>query len=244
MTRLLFILLLVTVFFSSCESDSPDNDHVRLNEREMTLLCGNTTILIPSYASNTASAKAYTWTSSDPDVASVDAVVSGGKVTAKRVGTADITYRSTDNTMLATCRISVKSNVILLNGIFFKKGATVNEIKFKEDSKPIVENSDSLVFNRVATADDGIMKVVYIIKKSQLESTLVILNPKDDKAIKPLAEQFLVENFASIGRIEDRILYYDASVSPDEDYQNSKALAGIFEDAFGYKLGVKYKSAE
>lgn len=77
-----------------------------------TIEAGKTTTLNATVnPSNTTESKAVTWTSSDPEVATV----SNGTVTGKKAGTATITAKAGDKT--ATCEVTVKAATIAVTGV-------------------------------------------------------------------------------------------------------------------------------
>ncbi|MGN0487194.1 MAG: Ig domain-containing protein [Acutalibacteraceae bacterium] len=81
---------------------------VKLNKTSTTLKMGSTTTLVPTFTPSNATIKTVTWTSSNYDVATVDA---GGKVTPKSVGYAVITATTKDGGLKATCKVNVVNPV-------------------------------------------------------------------------------------------------------------------------------------
>ena len=78
---------------------------VSLNKSETTLTEGATETLTATVIPDNATDKTVTWTSSDEDVATVDA---NGKVTAVAAGTATITVTTEDGDFTATCVVTVE----------------------------------------------------------------------------------------------------------------------------------------
>ena len=78
---------------------------VTLNATKITLTVGGSTNLTATILPSNTTNKSITWSSSNPDVATVD---KNGKVTAKKVGTAKI-YARTDNGVFDSCGVVVKS---------------------------------------------------------------------------------------------------------------------------------------
>ncbi|MBQ8170521.1 MAG: Ig-like domain-containing protein [Oscillospiraceae bacterium] len=96
----IFIECVVTV-----TADVVAADGVSLNETEYTLdAVGDTVALVASVTPSDATNQDVTWTSSDPDVATVDEF---GIVTAVANGTAVITVTTKDGDYTATCNITV-----------------------------------------------------------------------------------------------------------------------------------------
>ena len=85
---------------------------IKLNKTETSILLKSTETLTVTFTPNNATNKEVEWSSDDATVASVD----NGVVTAKKIGTANITVKSKNNSSIsATCRVTVKDNVILSN---------------------------------------------------------------------------------------------------------------------------------
>ena len=97
--------------FDIIETEYPLVTHVisvDLNESELEMEKGSTYALAATVAPNNATNKAVTWSSSDTNVATVDAQ---GVVTAVANGTATITVTTADGGKTATCAITVKTSV-------------------------------------------------------------------------------------------------------------------------------------
>ena len=78
---------------------------VSLNKTALTLDVGTSETLTATVSPNNASNKDVTWSSSNSNVASVDAQ---GKVTAKKTGNATITVTTKDGNKTASCNVTVK----------------------------------------------------------------------------------------------------------------------------------------
>ena len=88
---------------------------ITLNATEQTLTVGETFALTASVLPENATNKSLAWTSSDENVATVDA---NGLVTAVKEGTATITAKANDGSNAsASCTITVKATVVLVEGI-------------------------------------------------------------------------------------------------------------------------------
>lgn len=81
---------------------------IELNEDEITLLAGETKKLTATVNPTDATHRSLSWTSSAPDVATVE----DGTVTARSNGSATIVAASTDGSHIqAVCRVTVKTPV-------------------------------------------------------------------------------------------------------------------------------------
>lgn len=78
---------------------------VTLNKTSLSLTEGESWTLVATVTPADATYKSVSWSSSSPDIASVDG---GGKVTAKSEGTATITAKAGDKT--ATCSVTVTTD--------------------------------------------------------------------------------------------------------------------------------------
>jgi uncharacterized protein YjdB len=86
-------------------------ESVELDRSELSLVEGDSYTLTATVHPSDATDKTITWTSSNPDVASVD----GGVVSANKEGSATITAKAGDKT--ATCRLSVARRVIPVESV-------------------------------------------------------------------------------------------------------------------------------
>jgi uncharacterized repeat protein (TIGR02543 family) len=103
------VLAVLGLLFASCEQ--PTNEPpkvavtgVTLNKTALTLPEGDKETLTPTVSPSGATNKNVSWTSSDLAIAEVDA---NGKVTAKTVGTAEITVTTEDGGKTAECTVTV-----------------------------------------------------------------------------------------------------------------------------------------
>ena len=88
---------------------------ITLNATEQTLTVGETFALTASVTPENATNKSLAWTSSDENVATVDA---NGLVTAVKEGTATITAKANDGSNAsASCTITVNAAVVFVEGI-------------------------------------------------------------------------------------------------------------------------------
>ena len=97
----LTIVTICIALFSSCKEPVTG---VMLNKNELTLIPGETETLVATVQPANASNDKVTWTSNNPDVATVS---DNGLVTAMDNGTATITVTSQDGNKTATCEVTV-----------------------------------------------------------------------------------------------------------------------------------------
>ena len=102
-----------------------DVTSISLNKNTTTILIGNNETLTATVSPNDATYKTVVWLSDNTNVAEVD---SNGKITAKSVGSANITARATNGTddtsddFTATCVVTV--NAINVTGVNLNKNTT------------------------------------------------------------------------------------------------------------------------
>lgn len=82
---------------------------VKLNKSETSLLGGGNETLTATVLPEDATNQNVTWKSDKPEIATVDA---NGKVTAVKVGEATITVTTEDGGKTATCKVTVKPNLV------------------------------------------------------------------------------------------------------------------------------------
>lgn len=86
---------------------------ITLNKPSTSLIVGDSEILTETIVPATATNQAVTWSSSNPSIATVDA---SGVVTAKAVGSAIITVKTTDGNFTATSAVTVKPATYTIDG--------------------------------------------------------------------------------------------------------------------------------
>jgi len=98
---------------------------VTLNKTTTSLTAGSTEQLMPTIQPTNATNKNVTWESSNTNVATVN---SNGLVTAKAVGTATITVRTSDSNKTAICTVTVTAATISVTGVTLNKTSTSLEV--------------------------------------------------------------------------------------------------------------------
>ena len=111
--RALCLLAGVLLLLSACEKgpQTVSVTGVSLNVPTLTLTEGESQTLSATVAPADATDKSVSWSSSAPEVATVD---QNGKVTAVKKGTATITVKTTDGGKTASCEVTVHSLPIVI----------------------------------------------------------------------------------------------------------------------------------
>ena len=123
---LTFVFLIISI--AACNKPSEINaidvTDILLDRATIELVEGEETTLIATVIPDNATNKAFTWDSSNSDVASV----SDGKVTALRAGNATITVTTEDGDKSATCEVTVNAKVYPVTSVSLDKtSATLTE---------------------------------------------------------------------------------------------------------------------
>lgn len=100
------ILVCGTSVFMSCSNDDDVTLlSIKLNKSTLSLIVGQTETLKATISPNNATDQAYTWSSDDTAIATVDA---NGKVTAVAVGTAVISATANNGSgVKGVCKVTV-----------------------------------------------------------------------------------------------------------------------------------------
>lgn len=137
-------------------------ESVELDKTELELTEGGSATLVATVKPDNATDKTVTWSSSDPEVATVD----GGVVTAVKEGTATITAKAGDKT--AACEVTVKKNTVAVESIELDK----SELELAEGEsatlvatvKPDDATDKTVTWSssdpEVATVDGGVVTAV------------------------------------------------------------------------------------
>lgn len=117
--KLTALMLLCVVSFSSCGDDDDagtlEQDLViNLSKEHEVVEIGKTIQLVAGFSPSDAPNKAHTWTSEDPQIATVDET---GKVMGVSVGTTKITVTALANKATATCEIEVVDKIIAVTSV-------------------------------------------------------------------------------------------------------------------------------
>ncbi len=109
-------------------SDETENNlvsvtSISLNQSSLLLHVNDTENLIATVSPNNATDKTLIWSSSNPNIATVE----NGKVTARNVGTAIITVSNLDDTVKTTCEVSVSEKTDTFNETIHNTNAISND---------------------------------------------------------------------------------------------------------------------
>ncbi|MBO4230884.1 MAG: Ig-like domain-containing protein [Bacteroidales bacterium] len=140
---LVFVLSVISVFSAAgCKDDEPaiiPVDSVSISKTTITLVEGDSETLSVTVSPSTATNKSVSWSSSRPDVATVD---EDGKVTAVKAGAASITVITTDGSKTAKCDVTVEPRPIPVAGISLDKS-----------SLELVEDEEASLIATIAPSD-------------------------------------------------------------------------------------------
>ena len=201
---------------------------VELDKTEVELTEGDSATLVATVKPDDATDKTVTWSSSDPEVATVE----NGVVTAVKEGTATITAKAGDKT--ATCKVTVEKKVIAVESVELDKAeleltegesaALVATVKPDDATDKTVTWSSS--DPEVATVEDGVVTAVkegtatITVSAGEKSATCAVTVKAKEH---PLASLFGDYSFSSVILAEDEeeggVLMYgvwDMKISPYE----------------------------
>ena len=238
------VFTLLTIFIASCAKE-PDLGTVTLDPSSKTVKFGEIFSIKPMYSvTGVAKDKTYTWKSSADSIASIKMISGGyGEVTPKRIGQATMTYASTDGKIIKTALVTVDPRSTILNGIYFKNGATQSDINNNMSSGFTKSESESTnTYLVYASASSTVSKLIYELDtSSKLKFLSVDLNNTADN--RKSAEDYLAERYMNTGKSQGGILFYKNTGYVATNAVPLNSALGIFLDvtinATQYPLGVK-----
>ena len=153
---------------------------VSLDKTTAELTVGETLKLTATVSPSDAANKSVTWSSSNTDIATVG---TDGTVTAKAVGTADITVTTADGGKTATCKVTVKeaTTEIEVTGITISDGTEGSEEKTLK-----VGNTLSLTAN-IDPSNATNQNITWSVSDDKDDVDVVTLSSTTDKEIKVTA---------------------------------------------------------
>lgn len=167
--KLTVVMLLGIVSFSSCGDDDETSTQeqdlvINLSKEHEVVEIGKTIQLVAGFSPSDAPNKAHTWTSENPQIATVDET---GKVKAISVGTTKITVTALANKATATCTVEVVDKIIAVTSVTLNsKEETISvgsAIQLTATVYPATATDKNIVWtssnNAVATVDgNGLVK--------------------------------------------------------------------------------------
>ncbi len=239
MKKSIFTLATLALVFSlslvSCGSKKKKNKGtVDLDPKEATLNFGETLDIKPVFSKDgEAKNQTYKWSSSNEEVATVVK----GRVEARRIGDAIISYKSDDLT--AKSKITVAPRSSLLNGFEFKKG--VDETYLINNAprgyqKDATSTKDFLVLK---SSDKQIPALIYNLENNKLKVLYIILEDTSDN--KEKAKFYIEERFKDLETQKQGIYFYE---NVSQTQFPKRTVFGVFEkptniNGSSYSLGVK-----
>ena len=203
-------------------------ESVELDKTELELTEGGSATLVATVKPDNATDKTVTWSSSDPEVATVD----GGVVTAVKEGTATITAKAGDKT--AACEVTVKKNTVAVESVELDKSELVlaegESATLVATVKPDNATDKTVTWSssdpEIATVDGGVVTAVKggtatITASAGDKTATCAVTVKADE--HPLAALFGDYTFYSLvlgvnEKDEDAFMYgnWDMKISPYE----------------------------
>ena len=244
----LSVLSLFAVLLIACAKE-PELGTVTLDPSSKTVTFGEIFSIKPIFsATGEAQNKTYTWKSSADSIASIKMVSGGyGEVTPKRIGQATMTFASSDGKITKTAQITVGPRSTILNGIYFKSGASESEINNNMTAgftRSAAESTTTLLV--YASASTTVTKLIYEMDaNAKLKAVYVILNNTVEN--QRLAEQYLEERFMNTGKSQGGILFYRNTGYIATNAVPINTVLGVFLNltlnSIQYPLGVKIMSS-
>lgn len=157
---------------------------VSLNETTLSLDEGQTEKLTATVAPENATNKAVTWSTSKPNIATVD--INNGTVTAVAQGTATITAKTSDGGFEASCTVTVKTPATETKSVSLNKGTLTLSVGGAETLTASVK-PDSLTDKSVtwSTSDAAVATVANGVVTAKAPGTATITAAlKTDNTIK------------------------------------------------------------
>ena len=154
-----------------------------------------------------------------------------------------MTYASTDGKIIKTALVTVDPRSTILNGIYFKNGATQSDINNNMSSGFTKSESESTnTYLVYASASSTVSKLIYELDtSSKLKFLYVVLNNTADN--RKSAEDYLAERYMNTGKSQGGILFYKNTGYVATNAVPLNSALGIFLDvtinATQYPLGVK-----
>ncbi|MGN0293606.1 MAG: Ig domain-containing protein [Lachnospiraceae bacterium] len=194
---------------------------VSVNKSRVTVHVGSTFTIKATVSPETATDKSVAYSTSDPDIASVN---SKGKITGKKAGTAVITVKAGDgsgkkaavrvtvkNVEVASVKVTVDSTLLSVGdktkaaAKLSPSNATIKTVQWSS-SAPGVASVDAKGVIRAGSA--GVAEITATAHNGKKSSCRVIVKPVDKAELLPLTGRYLNEDgeyrdFMNIALLED-----------------------------------------
>lgn len=152
---------------------------VTLDKTAATLVFGGSTQLNPIIAPANASNTRLTWTSSDSNVATVDAT---GKVTAVAMGTATITATTADGSLAASTTVTVQATPVAVTGMTLDNLRTTIIVSFTTRLTPTITPANATNTNLTWTSSNAAVATVSasgVVKAVAVGQTTITATTED-----------------------------------------------------------------
>ena len=222
---------------------------VKLNRNGLTLAISDTEQLIATVLPEDATNKNVTWTSSNPDVATVDE--ENGLVTAMTPGEATITVTTKDGGYQATCEVNVFSSVVPAETITLEKhnlemflnadhvypdNVDVTTYQLKATVLPENASNKKVIWSSddpsVATVDENGLVTAVGEGETQIIACLLTNQSRVDSCNVKVTNFKILESDIEIPIGESRVLHIDSKNNLSSvDWQcNDKRIATVEND--------------
>lgn len=219
-----------------CEVTVAEETWVYLSNTEITIVVGEEAVLTATVTPENAPDKTVTWTSSDPEVASVD----GGKVKGVAEGTAIITASA--NGKSAECKVTVEPDIVDFDITIVPSEATVltrglqqdNSVRLLATYKRTDNDKDYVPAvtawkssdETIATVDSegNVTAVAEVVEKYGLDNGLKVTithtadhieQPIEIVVVKAQPREILIK-MPSVDGVEGRMMHYESFVFETE----------------------------
>jgi hypothetical protein len=203
------VITIVVTQEGTKEDDTIPVGGVSLSTTTLSLLVGESETLTATVTPETATNQNVSWTSSNDNVATVDAT---GKVTAAKAGTADITVITEEGDRTAVCKVTVTAPLVFNDNTTFDIPASVTQMAIKNiyvlsgvsgGVKPYMFSAEGLPAGITIDASTGVISGT---PTAPIAAGTAILTVKD--ASSPQQSQNIDIEYGEVA----------ATATPDPDY--------------------------
>ncbi|MBR1630177.1 MAG: Ig-like domain-containing protein [Lachnospiraceae bacterium] len=196
---------------------------VSLSKTDLSIVEGKTATLTATVAPADATNRKVAWKSSNTNIVSVD---SNGKISALKVGTADIIVTTDDGNKTAKCSVTVKSATVAVTGVKLNKSsASVNvgkEVTLSATILPKNATNKKVTWSSsnksIATVNSS--GVVKGVKKGSATITVTTIDQKKTAkctvTVKPISVSSVSLDKKTSSIVKGKIFTLKATVSPSD----------------------------